>query len=631
MARILLTGATGGIGKHVASDLANKHVVHPLSRTTSVDGVFASCDLVNEVPQLAEQREGEDAPKIDWIVHLATTYKVADDLAMLDNLIAFAKEHRVDHFLYVSSWVVHFPHRPISASYIEMKRRCEERLLASELHQVQIVRPSVVVGDNLSWTKTLKRLAPWSPLIPHGFSRSFVTVDEVSEVIGDVIAGKQPSPVITVLGRRQPLAEKAAEHQEEFGAWPCWLAIVVGVAALFVITGKAVSPDRYWPTVVLVFLVGGAFWMLLPKLLGCLSDYFAGFVERRFEPSSERDVVALCNRVNDNIRVRGYDNARLYFQRPTSPRHTTVCLKRFCKTLEIDVEKQVAHVQAGANFGHLLPQLESRGLWLENYPNYHFISVGACIATAVHGSNLDKPFLADLVNSIRFYDRDQGGIVTLQRDDPGFGELIFNRVCPQNHIVLSAELQLCPRQYYELTTVSQPIEKLRFENIADRSTNTQHYEVRINSPHSRNAYLQSYRQFSSGESCDSAVPMLRIKADSIGRKWNMLQKNAAMSFLTSSISGAFINYEWFFTPEEFQRFWHEISGDRKRYRLYKLLVRYNREQSHLNTPYHGTVSIDVTIRNTKRMLGISTELFEKFRPLEHLGKYSIERYMKKHA
>lgn len=63
------------------------------------------------------------------------------------------------------------------------------------------------------------------------------------------------------------------------------------------------------------------------------------------------------------------------------------------------------------------------------------------------------------------------------------------------------------------------------------------------------------------------------------------------------------------------------------FRLYKLLVRYNPHQLDLNTHYHGTVSIDVTIFNTRSMLKVSADLYQRYRPLEHLGKYSIERYI----
>lgn len=625
MANLLITGASGGMGQHICCHLMMRHKVMPLSRNPSADTIFAPCDLVTDIPR------SNDPVDVDWIIHMATTYRIEDDLVMLDNLLKFADQHNVKNFLYVSSWVVHFPHRLIGASYIKMKRRCEQRLLESKIANPCIVRPSVIIGPGLSWTRVLKKLAPYASLIPPQFSRSFVTIDEVCHCIDKIIEGQTHSNVVTCLGTRRSLAEKARERRTGRVSRPVWS--IIGAISLLILVTIVFAP-QFRATIIaslgicFVLLLGLRY--TLPAILGYLSDYFAGFVERRFEPESEQDLIALCHRDNDNIQVRGYDNAKLYFQSPHSPHHTTVCLRRFNRVLKIDPDQNLVEVQAGAHFGELLPLLESRGLWLDNYPNYHFISVGACIVTAVHGSNLDKPFLADLVESIRFYDRDEDRITEWQRDDAGFSSLIFNRECPPKRIILSAQLRVCPRPYYELTSKRQPLETLSFEDTARFHSETQHYEVRINTPMSRNAVLQSYRQVmvnGNREEKTNGSKWLPIKADAIGRKWNLLQSNILFSTLTSVASRLFINYEWFFSPEEFTRFWQEISNDRSRYRLYKLLVRYNRRQSDLNTPYHGTVSIDVTIFNTRSMLDAAAELFQRYRPLEHLGKYSIERYI----
>jgi uncharacterized protein YbjT (DUF2867 family) len=629
MANLLITGASGGIGQHLCQHLSTRHEVIPLSRSPPDDSLFGPSDLIAEPPLLRGHVDSQKAGNIDWIIHLATTYDINDDLAMLDNLVDFAQQHQIKNFLYVSSWVVHFPRRRLAASYIEMKRQCEQRLLQSGISKVRIIRPSVVVGPGLSWTKILKRLAPFTAIIPAGFSRSFVTIDEVNSCIEKVISDQSKSVVVTCLGNRISLAAKAREYRSpktQLISWSISVAIVVTILSGVFLAG----PQQLNST---ILILGGCLsvaWVLrqaLPTLLGSVSDYFAGFVERRFDPESEPDLIALCHRDNDNIQVRGYDNASLYFQQPNSPRHTTICLRRFNQVLNLDRDRNLISVQAGAHFGDLLPLLESHGLWLDNYPNYHFISIGACVVTPVHGSNLNKPFLADLVESIRYYDRDADKLVEVHCQDDGFSKLIFSQVGSRNRIILSAKLRTSPRQYYELTTRRQPVQSLCFDDEANFSDETQHYEVRINSPASRDALLQSYRQVPC-ENAEMDNGLLAIKADSIGRKWNLLQRNGLLSFVTSAASRFFINFEWFFTPEEFSRFWAEVSSDRRRNRLYKLLVRYNPSQADLNTSYHGTVSIDVTIFNTRSMLEVSADLYERYRPLEHLGKYSIERYIK---
>ena len=187
MANVLITGASGGIGQHLCQHLSTRHEVIPLSRRPPDDSLFGPSDLVAEPPELRGHVDSQNAGNIDWIIHLATTYDIDDDLAMLDNLVKFAQQHEVKNFLYVSSWVVHFPRRRLAASYIEMKRQCEQRLLQSGIPKVRIIRPSVVVGPGLSWTKILKRLSPFAAVIPPKFSRSFVPIDEVNSCIDNVL------------------------------------------------------------------------------------------------------------------------------------------------------------------------------------------------------------------------------------------------------------------------------------------------------------------------------------------------------------------------------------------------------------------------------------------------------------
>ena len=234
MANLLITGASGGIGQHLCQHLSTRHEVIPLSRRPPDDSLFGPSDLVTESPVLRGHVDSQNAGNIDWIIHLATTYDINDDLVMLNNLVKFAQQHEVKNFLYVSSWVVHFPRRRLAASYIEMKRQCEQRLLQSGISNVRIIRPSVVVGPGLSWTRILKRLAPFAALIPAGFSRSFVTIDEVNACIDNVISGQSESVVVTCLGKRMSLAAKARDYRSpntQLISWSIGLALVVTILA----------------------------------------------------------------------------------------------------------------------------------------------------------------------------------------------------------------------------------------------------------------------------------------------------------------------------------------------------------------------------------------------------------------
>src|SRR5215469_1774807 len=210
MKNVLITGSTGGIGKHLCSALRDvqRYRVIPLSRHESADSPVYPCDLRVDKPRLKDS-----STSIDWIVHLATSYKTKDDLAMLRNLLDFAREHHVENFLYVSSWVIHFPSKPIKQEYVTMKRACERELdQARDWLNVYIVRPSVVVGGDLVWDGVLRKISSFYPLIPRSFTRSFVDISEVSGTIKGIIEGQIHGKTITLLGHRQSLREMAKQY-----------------------------------------------------------------------------------------------------------------------------------------------------------------------------------------------------------------------------------------------------------------------------------------------------------------------------------------------------------------------------------------------------------------------------------
>lgn len=570
---------------------------------------------------------------------------------MIDHLIEFARQHHCKNFLYFSSWVVHFPERVFSAEYIKMKRHCEQRLRESGLPNVCILRPSVVLGDGLSWTRILSRIAPFGNWIPKRVTRSFTSIEEVCGQVVRLIDGDSTSTTITVLGKRRPLGEQAIASVQNTTDQTRPFRFLDPVYVRILIAGVlSISLTAAWWSssaillacaLALVGLLGITF---LPRVVATtaswVSDYFAGFAVRTFQPESERDLLSLAQECNTDIRIRGYDNQGLYFLNPGGLRSTTVSLRKLDQVIELDTNRNVVHVQAGIHFGTLLRFLESHGKWLANYPNYHFISVGACIATPVHGSNLAFPFIADLVESVRVYDRNRDRVLSVGPNDELFHRLIFSPETLRGSVILSAELRITDRQKYVLNSRSVPVENLKFDftdgRILGQSNDVnqescQHSEVRINAPSSSHATIQSYRQVSDPSECEKRGDneLLSIKADSIGRKWNLLQSNAVTSACTSSIARGFLNFEWFFSPEDFETFWKALHVGKSRPGFYKLLIRYNRVNQHLSTPFHGTISIDITVLNHPWARRRGVELYQQFRPLEHRGKYSIERYLRR--
>jgi len=642
-----MTGASGGIGQHLKLHLLETGAasrVIPVSGHSLDGSSIALCNLIQQVSDFKDiAKDNTESVKVDWIVHLATSSRVGDDLRMLRKLLECARENNIPNFLYVSSWVVHFPKACFREEYIEMKRQCEQLLIEQKelpecIKTVQIVRPSVVTGKGLSWSRVLTRLSLISPLIPRAFTRSFLPVEELNQAIASIIAEEKEFiaetdhsrvSAVTLLGQRTSLSEKSAENARSDLPPIVWGVIrpLLWLVALFIFiwpqSTLGVSREFVCLLLVAIYLIAWFLQKPFPFIISKVSDYLAGFVCIRFEPETETDVLALIDHHNSNVKIRGYDNARLYFHNPNSPGHTTVSLKKFNQILSVDAQRMTVRVQAGVHFAQLLTCLEQQGFWLDNYPNYHFISVGACILTPVHGSSLTHSFIADLVTWIRYYDRGIGKIIAASREDSRFADVIFNTEKLGEIVILEVELRICRRIYYRLTSEVRLLEELSFDNIQDFIMQEQHCEVRINTPNSKNAYFQSYEEVPAETSREG---LLAIKADRIGSIWNTMQKNQFNSWLSSKITQwTTINYEWFFQPQDFTRFWAEISSDNQTYRMYKLLLRYNCKREDVNTPYHGTISIDVEIPNSRAMIECSKRLFKKYSPLEHQGKYSIEK------
>jgi hypothetical protein len=620
MTNVLISGSTGGIGEHLCLALKD-YRIFTISRRESKDSLVYACDLTVEKPVLKDSSHS-----IDWIVHLATSYKIKDDLAMLRHLLDFAREHQVKNFVYTSSWVIHFPSKPIKQEYVTMKRACERELdQARDWLNVYIVRPSVVVGGDLVWDSVLRKLAGFYPLIPRSFTRSFVDVSEVSGTIKGIIDGQIQSSRITLLGHRRSLREMAKQYSSRRSTGKLWLVGSILVAALLLCC--IVTLHSQLIETILLGLV--AAWVLgaagLTYLLPWVHEYFSGFRYFSFFPHLEEDVVSLCRSQNQNIVIRGYDNKAKYFHERLPALYTNVVLKDFNKVRGLDFEKNQVRVDAGICFVDLLDYLRKHDRWLANYPNYHYITAGACILCPVHGSSIQYPFMADLVESFRYYDRKKDEVIELSRKDREFDSVIFNSALINQMVVLTVDFNVAHRVKYRLQTVQIDVNQLDFVKLFESLEHDKHLEVRVNSLRSGRAYIQTYTSLDFSEGPAAPKGLQAIKADSIGRKWNLIRRNFVTKIIAQAMSRPYVNFEWFFDHKEFERFWEEIVAQRQMYRFYKLLIRFNMTTALTVNPYYNTISIDVMVVNTPEMLRRCKKLYEHYRPLEHSGKFRIDR------
>jgi hypothetical protein len=232
--------------------------------------------------------------------------------------------------------------------------------------------------------------------------------------------------------------------------------------------------------------------------------------------------------------------------------------------------------------------------------------------------------MADLVESFRYYDRKTDEVIELSRKDVEFDSVIFNGALTNQIVVLTVDFNVAHPVKYRLQSVRTDINQLDFVKLFESLEHDRHLEVRVNSLRSGHAYIQTYTSLDYSEGPSTPKGLQAIKADAIGRKWNLIRRNFATKVIAQVISRQYVNFEWFFDHKQFKRFWEEIVSHSQIYRFYKLLIRFNMTAAPTGNPYYNTISIDVMVTSTPEMLRRCKKLFDSYRPLEHSGKFRIE-------
>jgi hypothetical protein len=233
------------------------------------------------------------------------------------------------------------------------------------------------------------------------------------------------------------------------------------------------------------------------------------------------------------------------------------------------------------------------------------------------------PFIADLVESFRYYDREKDEVVALSRKDQEFGSVIFNSALFNKIVVLTIDFTISPLVRYRLHTKKVGVNQLRFTQLFE-SAEHDHLAIRVHSLSNAHAHVQSYMTMDFSEESVPQQGLRTFKTDAIGGMWNYMRGNAVIIVVTEGVSRLFLNFEWFFSCEAFESFWQDILMHKQKYRFYKLLIRFNRSAAQTVNPYYNTISLDVMIPHTKTMVRRCKELYEKYKPLEHSGKCRIE-------
>lgn len=202
--KVLLTGATGFVGSHVARELVGQgHEVFAIVRPESKHEFLKELGVNLVFGELDKPRVVDiQLPQIDGVIHLAGLIKALrrEDFYRTNvegtrNLLNLLKNQNLKSFVFVSSISARGPNRfldhregvgPVS-HYGRSKKGAEELVVQNrDQYPIVIFRPPVIYGpgdrETLSLFKMFK--GGWLPVIGKGKHRiSFVYVEDLVKVL----------------------------------------------------------------------------------------------------------------------------------------------------------------------------------------------------------------------------------------------------------------------------------------------------------------------------------------------------------------------------------------------------------------------------------------------------------------
>lgn len=125
--------------------------------------------------------------------------------------------------------------------------------------------------------------------------------------------------------------------------------------------------------------------------------------------------------------------------------------------MELDEERDILHVQAGARWRDIIPYLDERGRSVAIMQSDNTFSVGGSLSVNCHGWQFGKPPIASTVESFRLLQAD-GRIVRCSRDE---NEELFSLALGGYGlfgIILDADLKVVPNERYRLEQFIVPVD-----------------------------------------------------------------------------------------------------------------------------------------------------------------------------
>jgi nucleoside-diphosphate-sugar epimerase len=427
--KIVLTGASGGIGRSLMTTLGADHEMVGVVRAPRGTGT-PRLVAFGDKPALAAALADADV-----VIHCALDAKARGrdfllvNQAMNREILEGALKGHCRLYVFVSSQVVYSGTDPVDEGgyreeqelvlspreddYTRLKIESEREVIAACTKAgvgYLIIRPTVVMGPGMAWSEGVVKASKWLTAGVRERTMNLVQVDDLSRQVKLLIERGAHNDVFNI-GTMNVRSEDyfgqvgaLTDHRPLFV--PRWLMNAVGrfipSTLWFFARDVAINNDK------LIAATG-----FRPKR--ALADYFA----RRPSHAAPNSLDALRERLASPEPFRTHGQGyHLWFNAPHAD--DRVAMNAYHGIVELKDNR--IRVKAGTRLDDVCGYLNRHDLQVATLPEFLGISAGACFFVDVHGSSSEYFSMYDLIEEIRYLD-ETGEEVVSRRNEALWAEL----------------------------------------------------------------------------------------------------------------------------------------------------------------------------------------------------------------
>lgn len=422
--RIVLTGASGGIGRSLMATLGAVHEMVGVVRTPRASSAGQSFVAFTDKPALTAALAGADC-----VIHCALDTKARGrdflpaNRAMNSEILDGALKGRCRLYVFVSSQVVYSGTDPATPAgycedqelvltpreddYTRLKIESEREVIAACTKagvDYLIVRPTVVMGPGMAWSDGVVAASKRVTFGIRNRTMNLVEVSDLSRQVQLLIEGGARNEAFN-------LGTTNVSTEAYFGQ----VGAITGHAPLFVPDWLMNAVGRLLPSTMWFFARNVAIdSSKVADVTGFLSnrriaDYFA----RQPQHSAPETLEALRERLRSPHPFRTHGQGyHLWF----NPAHADDRLEMSGYSGIVSLADNRIRVKAGTRLSEICDYLDRHELQLATLPEFLGISAGACFFVDVHGSSREYFSVYDLIEEIRYLD-ETGTEIVSARDE----------------------------------------------------------------------------------------------------------------------------------------------------------------------------------------------------------------------